>query len=115
MNTYMIPREATDENRFLFFTKDAAIFTLVGFIIGVAFIFLFNFICDMFNITWIKYIGWGICVLLCLIGYVLGTFNIPESNAFDILKKTGGESVYTILKRIIKFNKNKKIYIYERS
>jgi hypothetical protein len=40
----------------------------------------------------------------------MGTFKIPETNAFAILKKTGGESVYDIYKRVMKFRKNKKIY-----
>ncbi len=114
MNTYMIPREATNENRFLFFTPQAALFTLIALGIGMCFKFIFDFIAIAAAVAWIKYIGWGICVLLCLMGYALGTFNIPESNAFDILKKTGGEQVYTIAKRAINFNKRKKIYIYER-
>ena len=52
--------------------------------------------------------------ILVLIAYALGTFKIPESNAFDILKKAGGEPVDVIVKRAINFNKRKKIYIYER-
>ena len=115
MNTYMIPREATNENRILFFSVQALLFTLFAFGIGICFVFIFNFIAQASAISWIKYVGWGICGVLSLIGYALGTFNIPESNAFDILKKTGGEQAYTIIKRAVTFNKRKKIYIYERS
>lgn len=116
MNTYMIPREATDENRFLFFTKESLIFTLVGFIFGV----FIKLIVEFFFVSssspgWLPYALWGICVVFGGIGYVLGAFNLPESNAFDFLRKAGGEPVYVIVKRIIKFNKRKKIYIYERS
>ena len=115
MNTYMIPREATNENRFLFFTPQAAISTIIGFIIGLCFHFIFDFIADVAQNTVFVYIGWGICALFAGIGYVLGTFNVPETTAFDICKKTGGEPVYVIIKRAIAFNKRKKIYIYERS
>ncbi len=114
MNTYMIPREATNENRFLIFTPQAAIFSLIGFGIGLCFVFIFNFIADMAQNSIATYIGWGICVLIVLIGYALGTFNIPDTTAFDICRKTGGEPAYVIIKRAVTFNKRKKIYIYER-
>lgn len=114
MNTYMIPREATNENRILFFSPQALIFTLIAFCIGYCIKFIFDFIGSTAGISWMSIVGWIICGIFALIGYALGTFNIPESNAFDILKKTGGEQVYTIAKRAINFNKRKKIYIYER-
>jgi len=34
MNTYLIPREMEDENRFLIFSKMSAIFVLIGIGIG---------------------------------------------------------------------------------
>ena len=111
----MIPREATNENRILFFSPQALIFTLIAFLIGLIFAkLIFGPIAAISGAKWLEYVGWGICALLSLAGYALGTFNIPESNAFDILKKTGGEQMYTIIKRVITFNKRKKIYIYER-
>lgn len=115
MNTYMIPREATNENRFLVFSQEAAIFMLVGFTAGMFFVGLFNALVGVTGVTFLKFIGWGICVIFCGIGYVLGTFKIPESTAFDFLKKTGGESAFTIVKRVMKFRRNRKIYICERS
>jgi len=114
MNTYMIPREATNENRFLFFTPQAAIFSLIGFCIGLCFVFIFGFLAAQFANQVLKYIGWGICLLIALIGYVLGTINMPETTAFEICKKTGGEPIWIIVKRTLTFNKRKKIYIYER-
>ena len=98
----------------MFFTPQAAIFSLIGFCIGVCFVFIFNFLADAAQNKVIQYVGWGICVLIVAIGYALGTFNVPETTAFDICKKTGGEPVYVIVKRAITFNKRKKIYIYER-
>lgn len=113
MNTYMVPREATNENRILFFSAQAALFTLIAFGIGLCFVFIFNFLATV-AAPWLKYVGWGICVILCLIGYALGTFNIPETNALDFFKKTGGEPAYKIIKRAVTFNKRRKIYVYER-
>jgi len=110
MNTYMIPREATNENRFLFFTPKAGIFSIIAFIIG----FLIKCLLNLTQIPVMNTVGWIICAILVLIAYALGTFKIPESNAFDILKKAGGEPVDVIVKRAINFNKRKKIYIYER-
>ena len=115
MNTYLIPREATNENRFLFLTQEAAIFCLIGFVCGLFFVGLFTIIADMCEIEMVKYIGWGICAIFVGIGYCLGTFKLPESTAFDFLKKAGGESAFTIVKRVLKFKRNRKIYIFERS
>lgn len=114
MNTYMIPREATNENRFLFFTPQAALFSLAGFGIGICFVLIFGALAEMFQNEILTWVGWGICLLFAAIGYALGTFNIPETNAFDICKKTGGEPMWVIIKRAITFSKRKKIYIYER-
>lgn len=115
MNTYMIPREATNENRFLFFTQEALIFTVVGFVCGLVFVGLFSLLGNLLAVSALKIVGWVICVLCAGIGYCLGAFKLPESNAFDFLKKAGGESSYTIVKRVLKFRKNRKIYIFERS
>lgn len=115
MNTYMIPREATNENRFLFFSQEAAIFTLIGFVCGLFFVGLFTILAGICQFDSLKYIGWVICAISSGIGYCLGTFKLPESNAFDFLKKAGGESMFTIVKRVIKFKRNRKIYIFERS
>lgn len=110
MNTYLIPRTMEDENRFLIFSKMSAIFSLVGVGIGTVIGIPFFILASALGITWINYIGYTIVALITLIGYVLGTFKIPETNAFAILKKTGGESVYDIGKRVIEFRKTKKIY-----
>lgn len=114
MNTYMIPREATNENRFLFFSQEALIFTLIGFVCGLFFVGLFAILASICDFEKLKYVGWIICLLISGIGYCLGAFKLPESTAFDFLKKAGGESAYTIAKRVLKFKRNKKIYIFER-
>ena len=110
MNTYLIPREMEDENRFLIFSKTSGIFVLVGIAVGSVLYIPFYLLYQALAISAIKYIGITILAVVVLIFWALGTFKIPETNAFAILKKTGGESVYDIYKRVMKFRKNKKIY-----
>ena len=111
MNSYTIPREIGDENRFLFFSTKSLIFFLIGVCVGGVISLPFFLLVSV--ISWMNYVAWGIILIFGGIGYCLGTFKIPDSNAFDILKKTGGESVDTIVKRVLKFRKNRKIYIYK--
>ena len=110
MNTYLIPREMEDENRFLIFSKVSAIFVLIGVGIGSVLYIPFYLLYTALNMVWINYIGVTILVAVILVFWAMGTFKIPETNAFAILKKTGGESVYDIYKRVMKFRKTKKIY-----
>ena len=52
--------------------------------------------------------------ILGLIGFIIGTFKMPDSNAFEITKKTGGENIDEVIKRFIKFKLQKnKIYMYK--
>ena len=42
-------------------------------------------------------------------------FKVPETNGFEITKKTGGENIDDVLLRYIKFKKSKKkIYVYTK-
>lgn len=111
MNSYTIPREIGDENRFLIFTTKSLLFTLCGIVIGAIFSLPFFLLASA--ISWMSYVAWGIILAFALVAYCLGTFKIPESNLLDILKKTGGESVDVIAKRVFKFRKNRKIYVYK--
>ena len=52
--------------------------------------------------------------ILGLIGFVVGTFKMPDSNNFKITQKTGGENIDDIIRRGIKFKmKKNRIYVYE--
>ena len=108
MNTYNIPRDYKGESRILFiFSTKALIYTAVGAGIGLIFYFIFN----MIGLTMI---GIAITALFGLIGFVIGTFKMPDSNAFEITKKTGGEKIDDVIVRWIKFKNNKnKIYVYK--
>lgn len=107
MQTYEIPRNYKGEGRILYiFSTKALIYTSIGAGIGIVFYFIFR----MINLG---IVGLIITAILGLIGFCIGTLKIPESNAFEITKKAGGENLDDIIIRWIKFNKNgKKIYIY---
>lgn len=111
MNSYMIPREIGDENRFLIFSPKALLFVVIGIIIGGLLATPLFILASLWE--WCNYVGFVIIMIFAVVAYCLGTFKIPDSNAFAILKIAGGENVDTIVKRIINFRKNRKIYIYK--
>ena len=106
MGTYNIPRNVKGEGRILYiFSKKGIIYTMIGALIGTPFYLLFNSI-------GITFVGVIIIVLLALIGFIIGTFKVPETTAFEITRKTGGENIDDVIKRAIKFKMQKnKIYV----
>ena len=106
MATHMIPRNTKGEGRILFiFSTKALIYTVVGACIG----FPFHWILKKIGV---QFIGLGIMGLLGLIGFAIGTFKIPDIQAFKVTRLVGGESVDDIVLRFIKFKrKNNRIYI----
>ena len=109
MNTYLIPREMKDENRFLIFSKESLIFVLIGILIGGVIYIPFYILAE--NVaSWFKVIGIIIWLVIVTVAWALGTFDLPETNAFEFLKKAGGEKLFDIIKRVLSFRKNRKIY-----
>lgn len=106
MGTYMIPRNTKGEGRILFiFSTKALIFTVVGGLIGLPFYWLCNAIK-------MQYVGFGVVGILALIGFICGTFKIPDSPKFKVTRLVGGENIDDIVLRYIKFKRNKnRIYI----
>ena len=52
---------------------------------------------------------------LGLIGFVIGTFKIPDSNSLELTRKAGGLEIDEIILRIIKFKRKKnRIYTYTK-
>lgn len=109
MKSYYIPRNYKGEGRILYiFSTKGLIFTCVGAGIGLVFYFI------------LRMLGFGtagliITVICAAIGFVIGTLKVPESNAFEITKKTGGENIDDVILRWIKFKKNgNKVYIYKQ-
>ena len=108
MGTYNLPRNVKGEGRILFvFSTKALIYTVVGASIGLIFYFITNML-------GLGFIGVILMVLLAIVGFIIGTMKVPNTNAFDITKKTGGENIDDVLKRLIKFKMSKdKIYYYK--
>lgn len=110
MQIHEIPRNYKGEGRILYiFSRKGLIFTCIGAGIGLIFFFLFR----MIGYT---LAGVIITLILGLIGFGIGTFKMPESSAFEITKKTGGENIDDVIKRWIKFKRNgNRIYVYKDS
>ena len=108
MRTYEIPRDYKGEGRILYiFSTKALIYTCVGAGIGLIFYF-------MFKMIGLSMVGLIITLIFGLIGFIIGTLKIPESTAFEITKKTGGENIDNVILRWIKFKKEgNKIYVYK--
>ena len=105
---YNIPRNYKGENKILFvFSTKAFMYTGVGAFIGVIFYLLLK-------ILKLTKIGIAIVVIFAFIGFVIGTFKIPEINKFELTQKTGGEPIDQVILRWIRFKrKKKKIYVYK--
>ncbi len=108
MRNYEIPRNYRGEGRILYiFSKKGLIYTCVGAGIGLIF---------FFTLKSLGYtmVGLIITVILGAIGFAIGSLKMPETTAFEITRKTGGENIDDIILRWIKFKKNKnKIYVYK--
>lgn len=107
MGTYNVPRNVKGEGRILFiFSTKSLIYTCVGAGIGLIFYFIFK----MINLN---IVGIVITLIFALLGYAIGMFKIPDTNGMEITRKTGGENIDEIIKRYIKFKKDKrKLYVY---
>ena len=108
MGTYNVPRNVKGEGRILFiFSTKALIWSGVGALIGGVFYIIFN----LFGLT---IVGIVAVILLALIGFIIGTFKIPNLERFDITRKTGGENIDDVIKRAFKFRTKKcKCYVYD--
>lgn len=108
MQTYEIPRDYKGEGRILYiFSTKGLIYTCVGAGIGLIFYLVFK-------ILGMSMVGLIITLIFAVIGFAIGTLKMPETTAFQITKKTGGENIDDVILRWIKFKKNgNKVYIYE--
>lgn len=109
MGTYNLPRDVKGEGRILFiFSTKALIYSAIGVAVGLVFYFIFS----LFGMSIVGLIIMGV---LGLIGFLIGTFKMPDSTAFEITKKTGGENIDDVIRRAIKFKMQKnRIYIYQQ-
>jgi len=109
MGTYNIPRNVKGESRILFvFSVKSLIYTAITGVVGVPFYLIFAAL----NMQLIGFIFIG---LFALIGFLAGTFKIPEVAPLKFTKKVGGESIDDVIKRAFKFRqKRNKIYLYTK-
>ena len=109
MGTYNVPRNVKGEGRILFiFSTKSLITSCAGGAIGLIFYFIFSLI-------GLSMVGMVITLIFALIGYAIGMFKVPDTNGFEITRKTGGENIDDIIKRYIKFKTNKKkLYVYTK-
>ena len=107
MGTYNLPRSVKGEGRILFvFTGKSMIYTVVAGGVGLL-------IYGLLSLFGLSMIGLIITVVFALIGFIIGTFKMPDLGKFEFTKKTGGENLDDVIRRAIKFKtKGKKIYIY---
>lgn len=104
---YYIPRNTKGEGRILLiFSTKGLIYTGIGAGIGLIFYILLSFL----NL---KTIGLVIVGVLGFIGFVIGTFKVPDIKTFEFTKKTGGLNIDEVILTFIKFRRNKKIYVYD--
>ncbi|MBO5142286.1 MAG: hypothetical protein J6C46_04730 [Clostridia bacterium] len=110
MGTHLIPRaDVKGQDRlFIIFTVPGLIGTVVGIGIG----FPFYAILSAFKAG---FIGVIIMAVFGLVGFTIGQVKIPDTAAFPLFKKIGGESIKDIILRYMKFNKTKKKYVNELS
>lgn len=109
MGTHLIPRAIDGDARILLvFTPQGFVGTLIGLGVGA---FLYS-ISNFFGAT---LVGWVLLAICALIGFVIGQVKVPESNAFSLFKKTGGEYIRDVIVKYLAFRRNKKIYMYDET
>lgn len=93
----------------MIFSTKSLIASCIGASIGLG---VYYFLKVIFGIGMI---GLIITLILAAIGYGITTLKVPETNNFEITRKTGGDRVDDVILRAIKFKqKGKKIYVYTK-
>ena len=116
MGTYNIPRNTKGEGRlFYIFSTKALLWTVGGIIVGAIIKFILKSIGTLFKMqTGFNIAGIIIMVILGILGFVIGTFKMPQNDRFEITKKAAGVSLDKVLTESIKFRINKnKLYVYD--
>ena len=105
MGTYNLPRSVKGEGRILFiFSTKSLIYT--GILGGIGVLFF-----ALFNAVGLTVVGVAIFAVLALLGFIIGTFKIPEITSIEFTKKTNGEAIDDVIKRAFFFKmKKRKVY-----
>lgn len=105
---YNIPRNTKGEGRFFYiFSTKALIITAILAGIGFGIFYPIGLLVGHTNIGIIA------AAILGVIGFIISSFKIPDSNNFELTRKAGGEYIDQIILRYIKFKmKKNKIYTF---
>lgn len=107
MGTHLIPREIDGDARILLiFTPKGFFGILISLVPGII-------LHQMFTFLGASVAGWVALGICAVIGFVIGQMKMPESRAFDLFRKTGGEYIKDVILNYFKFKKTKKYYIYD--
>ena len=108
MGTYNLPRNVKGEGRILFiFTGKSMLYTVIAGTVGLFFYFIFS----LMNL---RIFGLIMIAFFALLGFIIGTFKMPDLAKFKFSQKTGGENLDDVIRRAIKFKtKGRRIYMYK--
>ena len=106
MATHQIPRNVKGEGRFLvIFSTKSLLFSLAFAAVGL--------LATSFMALGIPRII--IVLVIGAIGFGIATLKVPDSNALEVTRKVGGESLDEIILRYFKFKMKKhRIYLYTK-
>ncbi len=91
----------------MIFTTKSLIYTCATGAVGLIFYYIFG---ALLGLTWL---GIGLALFFAAIGFVVGTFKIPDTNGMEITRKLGGEEIDKAFLRWLKFRKKGNvIYTY---
>ena len=92
----------------MIFSTKSLIYSCIGAVIGA----IFYLVLRTFSLS---KIGLVFILIFGAIGFGIATLKVPESNNFEITRKTGGEKIDDVILRAIKFKmKGKRLYVYTK-
>ena len=91
----------------MIFTTKSLIYTVVAGAFGLIFYYIFG---QLLGLTWL---GIGIVLVFAGLGFIVGTFKIPDNNSNELTRKLGGEEIDKAFLKWWKFKKKGNvIYTY---
>lgn len=108
--THEIPVDSKSETRLLvIFSLRALATTAIGLMLGLIIGIVFSI---FFSSTQSKFI---FAAVFGVIGFLIGTFKIPEINKIPITKEVSGMYVYEAVFAYMKFKSRRKLYVYSKT
>ena len=85
MGTYNLPRNVKGEGRILFiFSGKSFLYSIIGGGVGLLFYLLFSAL----NLYMV---GIAFVIVFAIIGFIIGTFKMPEITKFEFTRRNRGE------------------------